>query len=94
MTHEVDKGKILFQKKIFFKIDNRLTFKKTHEVLINEIENLFIKKYSKIINYKYKGKIQKQKGNINFKKDLPKNFKWNTIIKNYLNKLENRKKLN
>lgn len=91
MTHEVDRGKILFQKKIFFKIDSRLTFEKTYRILVNEIEKLFIKNYSEIINFKYKGKIINKKGSINFKKDLPKNFKWDVVIKNHLTDLANQK---
>lgn len=88
--HEIDKGidtgKIIFQKKIYFKDFQNLTFKKTYLKLINEIEKLFIKNYKKLINNNYKIKLTRKKGTYHNKSDLPKNLKsWNTKIGDYLN---------
>jgi|TARA_B110000008_G_C16753665_1_gene477726 methionyl-tRNA formyltransferase len=88
--HEIDKGidtgKIIFQKKIYFKDFQNLTFKKTHLKLINEIEKLFIKNYKKLINNKYKTKLTRKKGTYHNKSDLPEGLKsWNTKIGDYLN---------
>ena len=87
--HEIDKGidtgKIIFQKKINFKVDKYLTFKKTYKILINEIELLFFKHYKSLIHYTYKAKSQKTQGTYHSKKSLPKNLKsWNKNIKDYL----------
>ena len=88
--HEIDKGidtgKIIFQKKIYFKDFQNLTFKKTYLKLINEIEKLFIKNYKNLINNKYKVKLKRKKGTYHNKSDLPKDLKsWNTKIGDYLN---------
>ena len=62
--HEIDKGldtgRIIFQKKILFRLTNKTTFKNTYDVLRNEIEKLFIKNFKKIILYKYKSSKQKK----------------------------------
>ena len=86
--HEVDKkidnGKIIIQKKIFFKIDKKISFKYTYDLLFEELEKLFKKNYFKILNRKYKGKKSKLKGSIHFKKDLKKKIKWSEPIKNHI----------
>ncbi len=88
--HEIDKGidtgKIIFQKRIRFKIDKLLTFKKTYKILIKEIELLFFRHHKTLINFSYKSKKQKKNGTYHSKKELPKKLKfWNQKIKEYLN---------
>lgn len=74
--HKIDKnidtGPILYQKKInFLKSEN--TFFLTYKRLIIEIENLFFKNYKKILNSRYKIKIQEPKqGTKHFSRQLPK----------------------
>ena len=64
---------------------NNQTFKKTYNILINEIENLFILKFNEILNASYKTKKITTKGTIHYTKDFPKKFKnWNINIKKYL----------
>lgn len=83
----IDTGKIIFQKKIKFKLDRYLTFYKSYKILINEIEHLFFRHYKSLINHSYKIKLQDVKGTFHLKKNLPKNLKsWNMNIKNYLEK--------
>ena len=90
--HELDKGvdtgKIIFQKKIKFKIDGSLTFYKSYKILIEEIENLFFRHYKSLINKNYKTRLQRTKGTFHYKKDLPKNLdSWNIKIADYLKKI-------
>ncbi len=87
MNKYIDAGDIIFQKKIKFNINKKTTFKDTYKILNLEIEKLFIKNYRKIIKRKYKKKKQILKKKINFKTNLPKNFKWSTRIKEYTDKL-------
>lgn len=89
--HEIDKGidtgKIIFQKKIKFKLDQYLTFKKAYKILMNEVQLLFFRHHKSLINFSYKVKKQKKSGTFHSKKDLPNNFKsWNQNIKKYLKK--------
>ena len=85
MNEKIDKGDILFRKKIFFKRSIDLTFKNTFEILKKEIEKLFIKNYSKILNGNYKKKKIILKGSFHNKNQLPKNLKsWDVKIANYL----------
>ena len=85
IDNKIDKGSIVFRKKINFKKINTLTFKKTYHILFKEIENLFILKFNKIMSRNYKIKIIKTKGTIHYKKDLPKKLKnWDININKYL----------
>jgi hypothetical protein len=66
-----------------------MTFKQTYNILFNELENLFIKNFKKIIfnRYNYKKNIMIKNS---FKKnlDLPKNIKkWDLKILDYLKNL-------
>ena len=82
---KIDKGPILFRKKITFKRKIDLTFKETHNILIKEIERLFIKNYSKIISGSYSTKKIKLKGTFHKSSQLPDNIKsWNIKIFDYL----------
>ena len=64
-----------------------LTFKNSYQRLIRELEFLFIKNINKILSGKYRKKKQILVGTYHEKKDLPKNFNWNTNILNYLKKM-------
>ena len=66
-----------------------MTFKQTYNILFNELENLFIKNFQKIIFNRYKRKENRMIKN-SFKKSsyLPKNIKkWDIKILDYLEKL-------
>ena len=85
INNKIDDGNVIFRKKIIFKRIHGLTFKKTYNILIKEIENLFILKFNKILNNEYKIQKIKSKGTIHYKKDLPKKFdNWDVNINNYL----------
>ncbi len=90
--HEIDKkidmGNIVFRKKVFFKKNLDLTFNESYRILIKEIEKLFIKNYTKIINGTYVPKKIKFKGSFHKSSELPKSLRsWNIkiseFIKNY-----------
>ena len=87
ISKEIDKGDIIFQKKLNYKNIKNLTFKNSYERLIKELEFLFIKNIKKILSGKYRKKKQILMGTYHRKKDLPKNFNWNINILNYLKKV-------
>ena len=80
----IDTGKIIFRKKISFKLNNKITFQSTYKVLILEIEKLFKKKYKMIISNGYKPKKQLTKTRLNLKKDLPNISNWDISIKYFI----------
>lgn len=92
----IDTGDIIYRKFIDFEIYKNfkvLTFKKTHKVLIEEVEDLFIENYEKIINYKYKSYKQIGKGSFHKKNDLPNILKnWNQNIFKTINKYNSEQK--
>jgi len=86
----IDTGKIIYQKQIDFELlknKQTLTFSKTYNVLIDEIENLFLANIEDIINQKFNSTEQIGKGSYHNKKDLPKLLKtweqniYQTILK-------------
>ena len=81
---KIDNGKIIFQKKIFFKINKKTSFKNTYDHLFKELEKLFKKHHLKILGRKYVGRKSKIKGSIHFKKDLKKKVFWSRPIKEYI----------
>ena len=89
--HEIDKkidrGRLIYQKKIVFKKIKKQSFKSTYLILIKEIEKLFKKNFNSILHKRYKTQSFKNKGTFHKKKDLPKSFKWNSNISYYLNSL-------
>ncbi len=86
IDEKIDTPNIIFRKKIFFKRTKRLTFSNTYKILINKIENLFIKNFDQILKKNYKIKKLRSKGTFHNKSDLPRNFKnWNQKIEEYLN---------
>ena len=85
INEDIDKGRLIFRKKINFKITEMLTFKNTFSKLIDEVEKLFKINADNIINNKYKFIKIRNKGSIHYLKDKPKNIKtWNMKIKKYL----------
>tara|TARA_A100001015_G_C15036332_1_gene736458 strand:- start:3617 stop:4192 length:576 start_codon:yes stop_codon:yes gene_type:complete len=89
VSSRVDAGSILYQKKVKILLRN-MTFKKSYEILRMEMDKLFSKKLSNILENRYKLKQQKKiKLSFHKKKDLPKDLKknWNIPIRAYLNKL-------
>ena len=87
INKEIDKGKIIFRKKIYFKNIKKATFNTTYNNLFKYLENLFIKNFSKIILKRYKIIKVNNKGSFHRKKDLPNTLlSWNTNIYEYLKK--------
>ena len=83
----VDTGPIIYQRQITFN-DNEKTFKDTYIRLIKELENLFEKNISKILDGKWTFKAQFSQGTFHFSNDLPDNFLgWNSIIKDEILRL-------
>ena len=94
--HQLDKnfdtGKILIQKRIYFRDKSNQTLKTTHDYLLTKLEDLFLKNYRKIFNNKIKSFEQNKYITINryhtrkesdkMMKKFPK--KWNTPIKEIL----------
>jgi len=87
--HEVDKGvdtgAIVYQKKIFFNINKKENdnFYKTNNILLFEIQKLFLNKIDQILNKKYTLKKQKKGGSFHYRGDLPQFMKknWKSNIK-------------
>ena len=76
---KIDGGKILFRKEVKFnlgKLKRKLTFTKTYQILITEIEKLFLKNSHRIFKKKLKGFYPTTKGSFHRKKDLPKILKY------------------
>jgi methionyl-tRNA formyltransferase len=74
----IDNGRIIYQKQIdfeLFKNKKNLTFLKTYETLINEIENLFVINIKDIINQNFNSSEQIGEGSYHNEKDLPKLLK-------------------
>ena len=94
--HQLDKnfdtGKILIQKKIYFKDKSNQTLKTNHDYLLAKLEDLFLKNYRKIFNNKIKSfeqnkyiiinRYHTKKESDKIMKKLPK--KWNTPVKEIL----------
>jgi LmbE family N-acetylglucosaminyl deacetylase/folate-dependent phosphoribosylglycinamide formyltransferase PurN len=96
IERKVDSGPIINRKIVNFGTLKNHTFVSTYKILHNELEKIFIKNFSKIINYKYKTKKQKQIGSFNRKNDLPLKMEWNKNIIEFfddMKNLENKKKI-
>ena len=82
--HEVDEGidtgKIIYRKRLYFKINKTITFTSTYKVLINEIEKLFKKNFKKIIFKNYRSRNQPEKMKLKLKKDIKTIPDWNKSI--------------
>jgi methionyl-tRNA formyltransferase len=82
---KIDSGNIIFRKKIVFKKNDKLTFRQSYNILIKEIENLFIDKFNIILHKKYKTKKIRKIGTIHYSRDLPKYLKnWDVKIIKFL----------
>ena len=81
----IDTGKIIFRKRINFKLKKNLTFNQTYWFLRQNIEKLFIRNFKSILEKKYKLTKIYNKGTFHKKKDLPKKLKsWNSKIFDYI----------
>jgi len=85
--HEIeqglDTGPIICQKKIFFDYDKKKNdnFFKTNNILLFEIQKLFLNKINQILKQTYVAKKQKKKGTFHYRNDLPVFIKNNWKIK-------------
>jgi len=79
----IDTGSYLFQKRVFFNTKN-LTFKESYQVLISEIESLFIYNIDEILSLEFEPKQYDEKGTYHSSADLPKEVDWNSIIEDQI----------
>ena len=79
----IDTGLYLFQKRVFFNTE-KLTYKESYQILINEIETLFIHNIDEILSLEFEPKKYEEKGTYHSAADLPKEVNWNSIIDNQL----------
>jgi folate-dependent phosphoribosylglycinamide formyltransferase PurN len=94
----IDTGNIIYQKIIDFELNKnkkKLTFKKTFDTLISEIENLFIVNIKNIINNEYEEFKQVGTGSFHHSKDLPRFLKsWDQNIFKTITKYQKEKSNN
>jgi len=90
----IDTGDILYQKKIDFD-PKKMTFRETHNILIEQIEKLFLDNISQILSLKYPLIKQSHKGTYHHSKDFPSEFRgWDENIYKEINRLKNLRKKN
>tara|TARA_B100000963_G_C22565204_1_gene643326 strand:- start:201 stop:794 length:594 start_codon:yes stop_codon:yes gene_type:complete len=76
----IDKGNIIYQKKITFN-PKELTFFESYNILLREIELLFLSKIEHILDKTYYTYPQIGEGSFHKKSDLPENFSgWHSNI--------------
>ena len=83
----IDTGPYLFQKKIDFDT-KKITFKESYQILINELENLFIDNIDEILSLNFTTEKCLEKGTYHSSRDLPKEVNWNNIIDDELKVLK------
>lgn len=84
----IDTGHILFQKLLSFDLEKE-TFASTQQILIDEIEKLFIEKMHKILELDYEVFPQRGRGSMHRKNDFPKDFSgWDAVIGVEIRRLE------
>ena len=84
----IDTGDILYQKKLEFDA-RKMTFRQTHNILIEEIEKLFIDNLNEILSLNYPQRKQEHKGTYHHSKDFPSGFKgWDTNIYQEIKRLK------
>lgn len=84
----IDTGPIIFQKYVNFNIE-QATFSETRQILINEIENLFIGNLQVILANLWEAKPQRGQGSLHHIKDLPDEFRgWDTNILQEITRLD------
>ena len=85
----IDTGDILYQKKLEFDV-KKMSFRQTHNILLEEIENLFINNISQILSLNFPQKKQEHKGSYHHSKDFPSKFNgWDTNIYEEIKRLKN-----
>ena len=90
----IDTGDILYQKKIDFD-PKKMTFRETHNILIEQIEKLFLDNISQILSLKYPLIKQSHKGTYHHSKDFPSEFRgWDENIYKEINRLKTLRKKN
>lgn len=94
----IDTGNIIYQKFIDFELNKnrrKLTFKKTYNTLISEIENLFIINSKKILYNEYQEFKQIGDGTFHHAAELPRFLKsWNQNIFKTISKYQDEKNNN
>lgn len=84
----IDTGPIVQQRYVNFKASDD-TFVKTHAVLEQNMEDLFLEFLPSMLNDTWTAKKQRGQGTIHFVKDLPRNFSgWNAKIFDELERLD------
>ncbi len=90
----IDTGDILYQKKIDFD-PKKMTFRETYNILLEQIEKLFLDNISQILSLKYPLIKQSHKGTYHHSKDFPSEFRgWDENIDKEINRLKNLRKKN
>ena len=93
MDAGIDTGPIVNQRYVNFKKEDD-TFAKTYDILIYEIEKLFLETADSLIMNTWKSQAQQGKGSFHYLKDIPLNFNgWNSIIEEEITRLKNRNKV-
>jgi len=87
----IDTGEYLFQNRISFD-SKKLTFRESYQILINEIESLFIQNIDEILSLKFKKNKYKEKGTYHSSSDLPENVDWDNIIHNQIQALKKKRR--
>ena len=88
----IDTGDILYQKKIDFD-PKKMTFRETYNILLEQIEKLFLDNISQILSLKYPLIKQSHKGTYHHSKDFPSEFRgWDENIDKEINRLKNLRK--
>ena len=84
----IDTGDILYQKKVQFD-QKKMTFRQTHNILLEEIEKLFLDNLEEILSLNYPLRKQEHKGTYHHSKDFPSEFGgWDQIIDVEINRLK------
>ena len=84
----IDTGDILYQKKVQFD-QKKMTFRQTHNILLEEIEKLFLDNLEEILSLNYPLRKQEHKGTYHHSKDFLSEFGgWDQIIDVEINRLK------
>ncbi len=78
IDNSIDGGDIYIQKRIYFQKPE--TLRTSYNILKNEIEDLFIKNFNKIISGKIIATKQSGKGTIHYKRQMPNKINYDTKI--------------
>lgn len=76
----IDTGQIMYQKHVEFDARED-TFRRTHQRLVEEIENLFLENIDEILNLEFPLTPQRGKGSVHNLANLPEDFRgWDCLI--------------